>query len=295
MSRQQRAVRILTLLVAAGAALLSGCRHETIQPFPGLQPTTGLLLQREVVPLGMRLKLERYRQLRTDISNDFYPFNIPCTTPGDRMVSKLFVLSGVKWKEVDFVNMPLAESYAAANVSPDGRRIVYERPDVTSGEGDWPRAYSRQRRTRRVAIYHVGTGRRYVLPCFTELYGLSHESFWRTDGKTLAATITCEEKVPGLRGLIVLDSVGKVLLDPTMMPELLGLEFIAHGPDGRIAALRPNDPGEHGGTGGVLVEVDTNKRTAEEIARIPGDLASRHVGRMDELIRWTGGHLELKK
>lgn len=274
----------LLALLAAG-----GCRHATITPVPGLLPRTGMLMRTERIGLARRLELRRYELLHSDVSNDFYPFNVARAQPVDALVSKLFVRAGGAWRFQDFVEMPRAEDSGAANVSPDGLRVVYERPDVTDGEGDWPRAYPRDRRARRVAIRHLGNGQPFLLDCFTEVYGLGGASHWRSDGAQLAFTTTCVDSQPHVRQLVVLDACGKRLLDASTVEALDGLEFISYSPGGkRIAALRPVEPRTAGRSGGMLVEVDLESRTVSNVAEIPSLLGCKHVGRFDKLIGWDG-------
>jgi len=181
--------------------------------------------------------------------------------------------------------MPRA-AYGAPHISSSGDRIVYERPDVAAGEGNWPRTYG-YGRSRRVAIFHRQTAQRFLLDDYTEVYGLGRAGFWRKDEESLAFTSRCMITKPPCRTLVVLDACGKALLDAAIMPELKDLEFISHGPAGRrIAALRPAVPREGGRHGGVVVEVDTTQRKLRQVGEIPSTVACRYVGRFEELIEW---------
>jgi len=280
----------LGLALAAAAA---GCRHETIEPMPGVMLSPGVLLRTERVRLDPSLELRRYELLASDVSNDFYPFNIPRAKAVDRLLSKLFVRQGGDWRFLDYVTMPRPR----AGVSPDGGRIIYEKPDVHITEGDWPPAYAHDRRARRVAIRHVPTDQRFVLDCYGEVSGLGQASHWRPDGMQVAFTTTCFSSKPFSRQLVVLDLCGKVLLDGSKVKDLLGLEFIAYSPDGRrIAALRPADPAGDGRQGGTLVEVDVEARAVRDVAEVPAAVACKHVGRFERLVTWdSDGHCTLKQ
>ncbi|KPK82949.1 MAG: hypothetical protein AMJ81_08775 [Phycisphaerae bacterium SM23_33] len=285
-SEKEQAMKLRLLLWALLAAG-GGCKHATIAPMPGLLPSTGMLMRTTRIPLSSRLELRRYELLNSDVGNEFYPFNISRAKPVDTLASKLFAWKGWAWQFQDFVEMPRAEVFNAANVSPDGRRVVYERPDVTEGEGEWPRAYSRDRRTRRVAIRHLDNGQRFLLDCYTEMYGLGRASHWRHDGAELAFTTTCVKGSPHVRQLVVLDACGRTLLDVATMKELEGLEFISYSPKGsRIAALRPIEPNAGGRSGGMLVEVDLEKRTVANVAEVAPLVGCKHVDQFEKLIKW---------
>lgn len=274
---------VVVIAVSAG-----GCRHETIQPMPGVLPSVGMLLHTQSVHLARDVQLRRYDSLQSDVSNDFYPFNISRAKAHNQLVSKLYVWEMGGWRFADFVIMLRANNGSSANVSPDGRRVVYERPDVSTAEGDWPRAYSRDRRARRVAIRHVGTGQSFVSDRLTEVYGLAADSHWRADGEQVAFTTTCGVNGKPVRQMVVLDACGKVLLDAESVADLAGLEFIGYSPDGdRIAALRPNEPGGLGRQGGILVEVDVAEREVRDVAEVPAELACQHPGRYDRIIQWN--------
>jgi len=293
-----RSSRCLAWWVVAATLPAAGCReHPTITPRPGVMPSAGMLVRTVRVPLAWTVELRRYELLKSDVSNDFYPHNVARARPADRLTSKLFVRGERGWSFLDFAEMPAAGAYGAANVSSSGDRIVYERPDIVDGEGKWPRAYPRNRRTRRVAIAHLSTGQRFLLDCFTEVYGLGRASFWHPDEQSLALTTTCVKDEPAVRYLVVLDACGLVVLDAAALPGLKDLEFIAWGPDGkRIAALRSRDAREGGRRGGTLFEVDVARRAVREVADVPTTLGCRYVGRYEHLIRWDAhGRCALRK
>jgi hypothetical protein len=276
-------------MAACGLALAcAGCpRNEVIRPVPGMVPTAGMLVRTERVRLAPHFELQRYHMLQSDLSNDFYPYNVPRARPAGGSVSKLFVLRDEGWELVDFAEMPLARAQAAANVSPSGERIIYNRPDVAWGEGDWPRLYAHDLRSRRVCIYHRRTGERFVLDCLTELEGLGASGFWRGDEEALAFTARCMDTRPFVRGLVVTDGCGQLRLGPREAPALEGLEFICHSPDGRrIAALRPADGGVGGRLGGMLVEVDVPSRTVRNVAEVPAAVGCRYVRQYERLVQW---------
>ena len=289
----------MTRKIAVSACLLvglsaAGCKHETITPMPEVLPSAGLLLRCERVRLAPHLELRRLELLRSNISNDFYPFNVSRAVRMSGLVSKLYVWRA-GWKFLDYIELPAALPYEAPNVSPDGRRIVYERPDVSPGEGDFPRALRRDRRTYRAAIYDYVTAQRSLLDRFSEVYGLGMASFWRPDSKALAMSTTCFVEGQACLQLAVLDLYGQVILDGSMLPELKGLEFICHSPDGRrIAALRPMTPRVGGRDGGILVEVDPERQTVQAVAEVPPALACRNLGRFERLVAWNSdGHCQL--
>lgn len=287
------------IIAACLPALLwaCGCRHETITPVPDVMLSAGLLLRWERVPLASGLELRRIELLRSDVSNDFYPLNVSRARPADRLVSQLHVRRWLRWQFLDYVEMPLAEAHAAANVSPDGRRIIYERPDIAEGEGRFPRAYPRDRRTYRVAIYDRRTGRRLLLEDFAELYGLGSASHWRPDGQAAAITTTCYVDGQPCPQVAIVDTCGQVILGAQIMPELRDLEFICHSPGGaRLAALRPARARCGGREGGVLVEVDVAGRTVRDVAEITPALACEHLDRFEEMVVWDAdGHCRLRE
>ena len=288
--------KLLTTAYLLAALLAGGCAHETITPMPGVLPSTGLLLRCERIPLARGLELRRIELLRSDISNDFYPLNVSRGVPVDRLVSQLHVRDGVRWKFLDFVRMPLAKAHAAANLSGDGQRIIYERPDIAEGEGEFPRAYPRDRRTYRVAIYDRRTGRRALLDRFAELYSLGAASHWRPDGQAAAFTTTCYVDDQPCPQVAVVDACGQAILDAEMMPELRNLEFISYSPDGaRIAALRPSKPRTGGRDGGALVEVNVEEQTLKDVAEISPPLACEYLNRFGQMVVWDAdGHCRLR-
>jgi len=288
-------------LLVSACVVFAGCtglpRDDAVTPVPGVLPRAGMLMRTDRIPLSDRLELRRYEIYKSDVSNDFYPYNIPRGKPAGRLTSKLFVLQADGWQFLDFVEMPLAEPFSAANVSPSGERVIYSRPDVSSGEGAWPRLYSHDRRSRQVAIYHLKTGERFVLGEITDVESLGKATFWRNGEQTLTFTARCVAKRPFIRGLVVTDGVGQVLLDGWTMPALKDLEFICHSPDGkRIAALRPVKPQVGGSLGGTLVEVTPEARTVRDVASIPSALGCNFVGRYEQLVEWTpAGECRLRK
>lgn len=280
-------MRTSLLAAAVTAAALGGCRHETIQPMPGVLPSAGMLLRTRPVRLARNVQLCRYELLKSDVGNAFYPFNISRAAHFDRLVSKLYVWENGRWRFADFVTMLNAQDGDSANVSTDGRRVVYERPGVSTAEGAWPRAYPRDRRSRRVTIRHVGAGQAFVSDRFTEVYGLGGGSHWRRDGNELAFTTTCVKNGQAVRQMVVLDACGNVRLDAEGVPALAGLEFVGYSPDGqRIAALRPRKPADRGRQGGMLVEVDVAARSVREVAEVPALTACEHSGRYDRIVEW---------
>ncbi len=288
------------LRTAACMLLLTcmGCpSNDVVAPMPGMLSSAGMLMKTDRVPLSDRLELRRYQTFKSDVSNDFYPYNIGRGKPAGRLMSKLFVLKTDGWQFLDFVEMPLAEPTSAPNISPSGERVVYARPDISLGEGEWPRMYSHDLRSRRVAIYHIKTGQRFLLDDFTELESLGKSSFWHKTERTLAFTARCVEKRPFVRSLVIVDDVGQKVLDGWVMPALKDLEFICHSPDGkRIAALRPTRAGTGGSAGGTLVEVEPRTRTVRDVAQITTSRGCNFVGRYEQLVQWNArGECELRK
>ena len=281
-------MKVPTLLVAVGAIIaLTGCHHESITPMPDKLPAAGLLLRTEVVPLTDRLQLRRYELLRSSISNDFYPFNVKQARRVDKVISRLYVWSEGNWKMLDFAAMPRAVPYGAPYLSPDGTRIIYERPITSVGEGDFPRAQDAHRRVHQVAIYHVQTGQRFLLDTITRVDGLGRASHWRRDGGAVAFSTYCMRHRPYCRTLMVLGPCGQLVLDNAIFPELVGLEYICYSPDGRrIAALRPSDASVGPAGGGVLVEIDVQAKAVRTVGQIPNEVACRHLDDFERLLRW---------
>jgi len=290
-------MRRVVIAVALAAASAGGCRHETVTPMPGVLPAAGLLLRCERIRLNSHLELRRLELLRSDVSNDFYPLNVSRAAHADWLVSKLYVRKGWKWEFLDYAEIPLAGRRHAANISEDGHRIIYERPNVAEGEGDLPRAYPRDCRTYSVVIYDRAAGRKFVLEDFLELYGLGTASHWRPDGEAVAFSTTCYLDGQPCPQLAILDACGNVILDGSRMPALRGMEFICYSPDGRrIAALRPARPRSDGRGGGMLVEIDVAARSVREVGEIPALLACRHIGRFERLVKWdAAGGCDLKQ
>ena len=277
------------LLLTAWALLggLIGCAHETITPVGGPPPSAGMLLETQRVRLAANVELRRYKLLKSDLGNEAYPLNVQRAKFADTLVSKLYVRRGEDWCFLDYADMPRARSYLSANLSPDGTRIIYERPVVDSTEGQWPRAYPRDRRRRCVTIRHLQTGLTFLLSQYTDVYGLGLASHWRRDGEQLAFTTGCADGGRDRWQLVVLDATGRVLLDAARLKDLAGLEFITYSPNGkRIAALRPEEPRAGGRRGGQLVELDVAAGTVRTVADVPPLLACKYVGRFEELIAW---------
>jgi len=289
--------RLAILVCLLATVSTGGCRHETIAPMPDVLPSAGVLLQCRTVPLGRDFQLRRFEVLRSDVGNEFYPFNVPRAAPVGRLVSKLYVRRGIAWQFVDFVEMPEAESGAAANLSSDGQLVIYERPKIADGEGQFPRAYPRDRRTYQVCIYDRRTGQRFTAGRFSEVYGLGSSRHWRADGEAAAISTTCFVDGRPCPQLAILNACGQVVLDAATLPELRGLEFICYCPGAeRIAALRPARPRVGGRDGGTLVEVDVDQRTVKAVGEIPAALACKHLGEIDRLVEWTAdGHCRVRE
>lgn len=287
-----------TILAGVLAALLSGgCTFTSVEPMLDAAPSSGLLLRTHTVPLSSRLQLRRYELLHSDVSNDAFPFNLVRAAVSDPLVSKLFLWSDHAWQMVDFVEMPRASALHCPYLSRDGRRIVYERPNVPQGEKQIARAYPRQRDTYQVVLYDTGLQRRLLLEGCAEVYAAGQASHWRSDGGLVAFTTTCVKKKPFVRGLAVFDATGASVLDPTETPELVGLEFIAiHAKDGRIAALRPAEAGAGGRGGGAIVEVDPETKLVRDVAEVNAATASKNIFHLERLVRWDAkGQLVVRK
>ena len=287
----------LWVWVCVLGSLCVGCqRNDVVTPAPGVLPLAGMLLKTYRVPLSDRLELRRYSIHESDVSNDFYPYNISRGKPAGSLVPKLFLLDGRDWRRLDFVEMPLAEPLNSPNLSASGNRLLYARPDISLGEGDWPWLYPHDLRSRQAAVFHVDTNQRFMLVEYTEVQSLGKASFWHPAERTVAFTTRCTASRPFLRTLAIVDETGLKVLDGRTMPALTDLEFICHSPDGKhIAALRPTKPGVGGSAGGTLVEVTPATRTVRDVAPIQSSLGCRFVGRYDQLVGWDAqGRCELK-
>ena len=276
-------------LTACVLALAAGChRHPTITPMPGVLPSAGMLVRTNRVRLSRHLELRQYELLSSDISNDMYPFNIARAKPAGKLVSRLYARRGLGWRREDYARLPSIDNARMIYVSPKGRRVLYEHPDVGENEGELPLAYGPGRRVHSVAIYDHRLDRKYVLDCFMKIVSLGGASHWRRDGEAVAFTTTaCREGSEPVSELVVLDATGQVILSSEQMPEVIGLEFISFSPDGsRIAALRPLEAGCGGRSGGFIVVIDPAKRTVEPVAGVPALLVGKYLGRFEDLVKW---------
>jgi len=274
---------ICALLAAAGCH-----RHPTITPMPGVLPTAGMLVRAQRVRLSRHLELRQYELLSSDISNDMYPFNISRATRVGRLLSRLYGWRGLGWKRIDHAELPVVDDARKIYVSPNGRAVLYERPEVSANEGEFPRAYGPDQRVHCVAIYDHSAGETYARDCFSKIVGLGRASHWREDGGAVAfTTVACRDDKPPVTELVMLDSAGQTILSGENTPALVGLEFISFSPNGgRIAALQPIEPGSRGRGGGIIVLVDTQTGAVSQLAGVPATLAAKYVGRMDELVDW---------
>jgi len=280
------------LLAAAG-----GCAYQTTTPLPKTLPSAGILVRCNHERLNLYYQVREYELLTSDVSNDLYPFNILSAQPSGKLVPRLYAWRTVWWEEIDFAELPHERRARKAHISRDGRRIIYERPEVGTEEGEFPRSHDGDRRVYRVAIYDHAAKQRFVLDGFTSVSGLGGDSHWRRDGSAVAFTTdTCLDGKPAVRELVVLDACGQVLLSSRQVGELAGLEFIGFSPDGtRLAALRPAKAQAGACHGGVLVEVDVAKRTASDIGEMPGTLAAEHAGRLERAVKWDdNGHCSVR-
>ncbi len=275
---------ILTACVLAGLA--AGCN---VRPMPGQLLSARMLLETRRVRLSWYLEYRLHTLLASDISNDFYPLNLGSTEPVERILAHLYARDGLRKRWVDFAELPQGQTNPWIYVAPDGRKILYERPDVDNVEGKFPRAYRHDVRVYRVAIYNQRTGLRFLIDEFNEIFSVGTASYWRSDGQAVAFTTTTAR--PGgevVSELVVLDSCGQVMLCSKSLPELAGLEFICFSPGGqRIAALRPVKAKCGGVSGGVLVEVDTEQQTVRDVGEISASLACKYVDRFETLVEWS--------
>lgn len=281
------------LLAAAG-----GCAYQTTTPLPKTLPSAGILVRCNHERLNLYYQVREYQLLTSDVSNDFYPINVLSAQPSGRLVPRLYAWRGMWWEEVDFAELPDENRARKACISRDGRRIIYERPEVGEEEGEFPRSHDGDRRVYRVAIYDQASRQRFLLEGFTSVSGLGGDSHWRRDGSAVAFTSdTGLEDKPPVRELVVLDACGQVLLSSRQVGELAGLEFIGFSPDGsRLAALRPTKAQAGACHGGVLVEVDLAERTAKDVGEMPGTLAAEHAGRLAQAVKWDDkGHCSVRK
>ena len=138
-----------------------------------------------------------------------------------------------------------------------------------------------------MCIHHVEAEQSYVLDKYTEVYGLGRASHWRSDGRQLAFTTTCAKSKPAVRELVVLDCCGRTLVDSSILKGLAGLEFICYSPKGgRIAALRPAEPGAGGRAGGTLVEIDLESPGVRDVGEISAAVACNYVDSFEKLVAW---------
>jgi hypothetical protein len=284
------------VLLLAGALALAGCQKTDTTPMPGVLPSAGMLLKSTQIPLSSRFRLDNCQVYRSPISNDWYPFNLPSAKPAEKIVSRLYRSDGPLWTFLDFAELPKAQANNCPGVSHNGRMILYMAPDVARLEGDYPHRFGNDRRTYRVFIYDSTQAHKFPLDRFCRVYSVGWASQWRSDDSAIGFTATCSEDPSGVGQLVITDPFGHVLLDGTMQPELIGLEFLAFSPDGRkVAALRPS--GEQAGVsqGGELIEVDIHKATLRKAGDIPPLTASRHVDHIEWLVDWgTKNHLAVR-
>ena len=180
-------------------------------------------------------------------------------------------------------------------ISPDGQRILYDLPEVTPDEGSYPRVQPRGVRPRTVAIYNKAAGRPFMINGFGSIYTDGRSSCRRRQGDLAGFTTYCMRENCEAWGLAVVDYGGRIVKDSATQPGLLGLEFVAWSPDGqRIAGLRAVHPGADGEGGGELVEYDLAGDTYRPAGLVSAQQAADNLGRLDRLIDWPNGRLELK-
>lgn len=295
-----------TLAVAGGLAL-AGCKAEGIEPLPGKMLSTCILLKTTRVPLTGRIELRRYEMFDSKITNDFYPHNLGLATPIGPCESKLYVYGWGGWSFIDFAEMPLADTFVAPYVSSDGKHILYDQPDVSEGEGNYPWVHTHDRRVHRAALYDLNTKQKYVMDQYAEVGGLGVANFWRPDSEAVAFTTTIASAKPMSRGLVVLEPCGNMILDYTILPDMAGLEFICWSPDGnKIAALRTAsanaagctivpDPSVQVVASGAVVEVDVQRHTFRDVGTITTAVGSKVPNRYDRLVKWDKGNLVVRE
>lgn len=283
---------VLISLILAGA-LLGCCRTDTV-PMPGRMNSEGLLLKTQEVQLGGGYILQHQQILKSDLWNDFYPFNVAGSKPVQEIVNRLYVIDMMKKQLVDWADIS-ETSYRCPQISRDGERIVFNRPEVSPArDGEYPAANLRDIRTSNVALYSKEVGKVILLDNFNGVYAASHSNLWRKQCDWAAFTAYCHMEGGDVWGLVVVGYGGEVQFSPLTMNELTGLEFIAWSPDGsKIAALRPAKPQSRGEMGGELVEFDLAKKALRTVGTISPDLAANHLNELQEIIDWHGNVLSL--
>lgn len=279
----------MAVLAALAMALLSGgagC-YKNIAPMPGVLPATGLLFKSELTPLSGHFRLAQCEILESPYSNTFYPFNVASAKPSDRLITKLDKSAGASWEFADYVTIRRFKGRQSPNLSNDGRKIIYMRPEISSGESAYPRAYPVDKRTYRVVVLDNQLGKRYQLGTFCRVYGLGWASFWSADNTSIAFTTRCAAQRGLEMELVVTDGFGNPKLMSTTLPAMAGLEFISWSPKGNyLAALRPVNPDTNGSGGGMVIEIDVDNALFREVGPITPTAASYNADHFERLVVW---------
>lgn len=276
----------LALMCLMSLVSLCGCRQSK-QPMPGVMPSAGMLLDSQTVPLSSHFQIERCQIYRSPYGNAWYPLNVSSAKPAEKLLTKLFRSSGGGWKFLDFAEIPRAEGGPCPNASHDGRMILFQMPDVSKQEGEYPRQYPGDRRTYRVMIYDSRQDKHFPLDAYCRIYSLGWGSLWRADDSAIAFTAVCSQDATAVGQLVITDPYGHPLLDASRLTDLVGLEFICFSPDGKkVAALRPLDAKAGAREGGTLVEVDIAQGTLRNAGEVSALLACQNINHIECLVNW---------
>lgn len=284
--QMKRTVLLMGVLSALAAGV--GCKREGLQPMPETLPSEGVILHTWELPVGGGFVLQHQEVLVSEVWNDVFPLNASIAEPAAQLVSRLYLIADMRKQFISWVSMPEAGPFRCRELSPDGRRIIFDMPLVAKQEDNYPRVQTRGIRPRVVGIYSKQVGKVLTVDDFSEVYSLSRSTLWRKGNDLAAFTTFCRLPDCESWGLTVVSYSGRIVLDIRVHRQLQGLEFIAWSPDGRrLAALRPVKPQADGEGGGDLVEIDLATGAVREIDTVSSELSVEHLGRFERIIQWS--------